>query len=122
MRDSCSSRESHKSSRSSQEEQPPSQVSLVIGDGRGRLFFTGHGGGEGHYNELGHRDSLEERTWLLVRDFPAVLRYKSNDGIEGHASKHFTWHTFVRQTRFKKSSSRTALPRQSQKQCVALFR
>ena len=38
MRDSCSSRESHKSSRSSQEEHLPSQVSLVIGDGRGRFF------------------------------------------------------------------------------------
>ena len=41
MRDSCSSRESHKSSRSSQEEQPPSQVSLVIRDGQGRVFFHG---------------------------------------------------------------------------------
>ena len=44
MRDSCSSRESHKSSRSSQEEHPPSQVSLVIRDGQGRFFFTGRAG------------------------------------------------------------------------------
>ena len=41
MRDSCSSRESHKSSRSSQEEHPPSQVSMVVRDGQGRFFFTG---------------------------------------------------------------------------------
>ena len=59
MRDSCSSRESHKSSRSSQEEQPPSQVSLVIRDGQGRVFFSrGVQGGKGH-GELGHRDSVE---------------------------------------------------------------
>ena len=59
MRDSCSSRESHKSSRSSQEEHPPSQVSLVIRDGQGRFFFSrGVQGGKGH-GELGHRDSVE---------------------------------------------------------------
>ena len=95
MRDSCSSRESHKSSRSSQEEHPPSQVSLVVRDGQERFFSLGMAGGEGHDSELGHRDSVEERTWLLVRHFPVVLHYKSNNGIEGYASKHFTWHTFV---------------------------
>ena len=58
MRDSCSSRESHKSSRSSQEEQPPSQVSLVIRDGQGGFFSRGVSGGEGH-GELRHQDSVE---------------------------------------------------------------
>ena len=34
-------------------------------------------------------------TGHLVRHFPVVLSYKSNNGIEGYASKHFTWHNFV---------------------------
>lgn len=42
MRDSCSSRESHKSSRSSQEEQPPSQVSSWLsGMVKEGFFFDG---------------------------------------------------------------------------------
>ena len=59
MRDSCSSRESHKSSRSSQEEQPPSQVSSWLsGMVKEGFFSRGVQGGKGH-GELGHRDSVE---------------------------------------------------------------
>ena len=58
------------------------------------FFFTGRAGRGGPWWARAS-GFCWGRTWSLVRHLPVVLSYKSNNGIEGYASKHFTWHNFV---------------------------